>query len=103
MLKHMIDLEELSYKTAKQISQIPTDREGLTKFVMRKFLDCDYDIKKAMEYTPENMIALMQIVKDSKPEVTDHGEYRVISGVKVIELYDKDEDNLYEEGKGFLW
>lgn len=31
MLKHMIDLEELSYKTAKQISQIPTDREGLTK------------------------------------------------------------------------
>ena len=103
MLKHMIDLEELSYKTAKQISQIPTDREGLIRFVMRKFPDCDYDIKKTMEDTPENMAALMQIVKDSKPEVTDHGEYRVISGVKVIEAYDKDEDNLYEEGKGFIW
>ena len=103
MLKHMIDLEEVSYKTAKQISQIPTDREGLIRFVMRKFPDCDYDIKKAMEDTPENMAALMQIVKDSKPEVTDHGEYRVISGVKVIEMYDKDEDALYEEGKGFIW
>lgn len=103
MLKHMIDLEELSYKTAKQISQIPTDREGLTRFVMRKFLDCNHDIKKAMENTPENMAALMQIVKNSKPEVTDHGEYRLISGVKVVEAYDKDEEILYEEGKGFYW
>ena len=103
MLKHMIDLEELSYKTTKQISQIPTDREGLTRFVMRKFLGCNHDIKKAMENTPENMAALMQIVKNSKPKVTDHGEYRVISGVKVIEAYDKDEDILYEEGKGFYW
>lgn len=58
MLKHMIDLEELSYKTVKQISQIPTDREGLTRFVMRKFLDCNHDIKKAMENTPENMTAM---------------------------------------------
>ena len=105
MLKHMIDLEEFSCKTAKLFSQIPTDREGLTRFVMRDFMSCgcNCSFEKRMENTPENMTALMQIVKNSKPEVTDHGEYRVISGVKVVEADDKDEDILYEEGKGFYW
>ena len=103
MIKHMIDLEEFSYKTAKLISQIPTDREGLTEFVMRRFMEGNCRFEKRMENTPENMAALMQIVKNSKPKVTDYGEYRVISGVKVVEAYDKDEDILYEEGKGFYW